>query len=828
MNRTTSASLLIGILAGAVIVPAPVWAQSAVPTPAQRRYDIPAGPLEAALNRLGREAGVLITFGSATTDGVRSPGLNGHYTLEQAFALLLAGTGREAVRNDAGGYTVRVMAVATEDAATTLGAVTVNATAERSMSTEDRASYVASGSNIGGKTVQSVREVPQTVSVMTSQEIKDQGLLSLREVLLKMPGIAQFQGTMANSRYLSRGFEIGNMRVDGASAVAAPSGPDDDMAFYDHVEVLRGADGLFGAAAEPGGTVNMIRKKPTAANQVLAQVQVGSDRFRRIDLDVGGALTADGRVRGRSVVVQEDKDFFYKDTYSKRSMVYGIVEADLTADTLLTLGGIYNQRDSSYQGYGLPRYSNGADLRLPRDFQLSGADDHSNRISRSAFARVEHQLNADWKASIDLNYERARTDSFDHYFNGTVDPVTGAGVFSYGGPTRGDAVTKESALDLSLTGRFDWLGRSHQVVLGGSWQNAIFMTDQYANGVDVAIDNIFTFNPMDYRMPTYLPRVSHLYQVRRQNGIYGSINFALSDPWRVMVGGRYSRFAYKYTTEEFAQSGATTYTSVNAYKDKNVFSPYLASVYTLGHDWSVYASVAETYKSQATYLSGPMPGKALEPVTGRNYELGLKGEHWGGKLTSALALYRIERKNAAVRDSRYPRSSGELGTSCCYIADGNIVSQGLDAEIGGEIAPRTQLTASYNYNSNRDKNAGDGRYQALTPKHMAKLFGTHQLAYVPRLKLGGGVTVQSVTSVEGTAYGTAADGSQSAIDYRFSQGGYAIWTMFADYQINERWSAQLNVNNAFDKRYYATVGYVDYGNFYGAPRNVMLTLRGSL
>lgn len=822
MNRNISYSVLAGVTACAILTPAEAQA------PAQRHYEIPAGPLETALNRFGREAGVLITFGSLTTDGLRSNGLSGDYTLQQAFLTLLAGTGRQAVRNDAGGYTVLALpsAVTSDEATTTLG--TVKVIAERSTSTEGSPSYIASGSSVGGKTVQSIQEVPQTVSVMTSQAIADQNLHSVHDVLLKMPGVAQFQGTLANSRYLSRGFEIGNMRVDGGTAVTPPNGPDDDTAFYDHVEVLRGADGLFGASAEPGGTVNLIRKKPTIANQVLAQVQVGGDEFRRLDLDLSGALTQDGSIRGRTVMAQENKDFFYKNTYSKRSMIYGIIEADLGPETLLTLGGIYNQRNASYQGYGLPRYSDGADLRLPRDFQLSGADDHQESKVRSAFARLDHQLNQNWKVTLDLNYDNTRQLTFEHYFNGTVDPGTGAGVYSYGGPTRNEDVFRNASMDLNLSGRFDWLGRSHQAVLGHSWQNYRAPANQYTHDVTRAIDNIFAFNPLAFRMPVSMYHVSHLYQVRRQSGTYGSLKFQLTDPLHVVVGGRYSRFAYKYTTQTFDPSGVTTDTSVQSYKDNGIFSPYLAGIYTLGKDWSVYASVAETYKSQASYLSGPTPGKPLQPVTGRNYEVGVKGEHWGGKLTSALALYRIERKNQAVRDSRYAPVNGAQGSSCCYIADGNILSQGLDAEIGGEIAPRTQLTASYNFNSNRDKNAGDGRYQALTPKQMAKLFGSYQLQSLPRLKLGAGINVQGTTSVAGTAYSTDSSGAQNAIDYRFSQGGYAIWSAFADYQINDRWNAQLNVSNAFDKNYYATVGYVDYGNFYGAPRAVMLTIRGRL
>lgn len=828
--RAMCLGTLAGMAAGAALAPLPAAAQGvARGTPELRHYAIPAGPLEATLNRLGRETGVLIAFDAASAEGVRSPGVNGAFTVADALAHALAGTGRELVRGAGGSYTLRVApsAAAVEQApSATIGQVVITGQAMRDTTTEGSSLYVARGSSVGGKMVQTVREVPQTVSIMTSQEIRDQALDSVHEVLLKMPGVAQFQGTMANSRYLSRGFEIGNTRVDGAAALGLVNGPDDDTAFYDHVEVLRGADGLFGAAAEPGGTVNLVRKKPTMAPQVLAQVQAGSNEFRRIDLDAGGALRDDGTVRGRVVMVQEDKDFFYKDTHSDRSMVYAIVEADLASATRLTLGGIYNKRKSSYQGYGLPRFSDGGDLRLPRDFQLSGADDHENRKTKSVFARVDQRLGRDWNATFDMNYEDWDQDRFDHYFSGAVDRASGAGIASFGGGTRADERVRNTGLDLNLTGRFDWLGRTHQLVAGASWQNVRYASNQYSDDTDRTIPDVFAFDPRDYRMARDMYMVSDLYQVRRQGGLYASVDFRLADPLRVIVGGRYSRFDYSYRTKEFDRAGPTG-TSDTSYHDRGVFSPYLAGVVVVDKTWSTYGSIAETYKSQAGNLSGPLPGKPLEAVTGRNYELGLKGEHWGGKLNSAFALYRIERKNAAVRDSRYPPASGAAGSSCCYIADGNIISKGFDAELGGQVAPGVQVSASYNYNTNVDKNAGDGRYQALTPRHMAKLFGTWQLPWQRDWKIGGGVNVQSDTAVSGTAYATGADGSLDEVAYRFHQGGYAVWTAFADYRIDDRWQLQLNVNNAADKHYYATVGYVDYGNFYGAPRNARLTLRGS-
>ena len=173
-------------------------------------------------------------------------------------------------------------------------------------------------------------------------------------------------------------------------------------------------------------------------------------------------------------------------------------------------------------------------------------------------------------------------------------------------------------------------------------------------------------------------------------------------------------------------------------------------------------------------------------------------------------------------------SNPQTGASCCYLREGEVTSKGIDLEISGEVLERLQATFGYTYN-HIEKNASSLDYTSLTPKHLAKLFATYQLPGAwSAFKVGGGVTAQSASFVSGSALVRDSNGNLTGQSqtYSFSQAGYSLWNAFAHYDVDEHWSLALNAENLFDKRYYSTVGYSDYANFYGEPRRYVLTLSG--
>ncbi|WP_231964753.1 TonB-dependent siderophore receptor [Paracoccus aminovorans] len=599
--------------------------------------------------------------------------------------------------------------------------------------------------------------------------------------------------------------------------------PDFDLAIYDRVEVLRGAEGLFSAAGEPGGTINLARKRPTDQMRSSLSLAYGSWNNRRIEADIGGPIGFDGRLRGRVIGVWQDRDQFYAPADEEKQVLYGILEYDLTPDTTISGGVSYQRQQGINWMSGLPTYIGGGQLGLPRDVALNVDWADRNTTIRETFLTAEHRFNDDWSMKFSAMRQRYDFDYMQLRLGGPVDPATG----SFGDPNvfSEEDGNHSDGFDLSVNGRFNAGGVEYKLTAGTDWRRS------YGKQIRLRYETAFPpdsiglddFPGLELPEPTRgTRRQGWPAWGGKQQGIYARLDMAVSDKAHVIVGGRYGNYKHSEISEQYDEDGNLIARDTSwRWREDGIFTPYAAVTYDLTPDWTAYASVTEIYKPQGNIFAGPPDSPTqLDPITGRNFELGAKGAVLNGSLNVAAALYRIERKGEAVADPRY-----ENEDTTYYLPLGEIVSQGLDLEISGEVAPGWQVFAGYTYNHNKNEKE-NVVYSALTPKHIFKLWTDYNLpgAY-SKWTLGGGVTVKSNQANSGT-YWVWTDAGWTQPSFEIRQGGHAVWDAHVNYRIDDCWNLALNVNNVFDKTYYATLGTPAAGNWYGAPRNATLTLRG--
>lgn len=808
-------------------------------------HDIPAGALGAGLLRFAAATGVTLSFDPALTDGQTTAGLQGSHTLSSGFRQLLAGSGLEAVPREGGGYTLRKAEQVQADtaAAEAAGNYTlreVRVTGKRDGETEGTDSYTTEAITIG-KTAQALRELPQSVSVVTRQRLDDQKLTSLDEAAAQAVGITVQDTNSRLSAIYSRGFEIDSVQLDGGApmfvGVGFYTGIVFDLAAYDRVELMRGAAGLVNGTGNPGGAVNLVRKMPTATPQLNVQLSAGRWNNYRTEVDASGPLAFDGKLRGRVVAAYVDRNYFTDRRATQKPLLYGVLEADLGPHAVLAVGAREEQTKERGSNTSVPRYSNGADLGLARNTGLTTDWAHFDSTSSEVFGKLTWRLADRWTLRANATHARQNSTGIGALGFGAVDPTTLQGHTWIGTPSTSS--NQQTMLDVNISGAFDLFGRTHEALFGADTQD---MTSQWLGSVysvnppGLPID-IFSPNPGLWERPD-MPNWVRDYNPNKQKqvGAYGSLRLEVADKTKLIVGARVNRFKYDQVyrervdaNDDFDYSAAWSLASATSYSEPTKVTPFAGLIHDINHEWSAYASYAEIYKPQANLKAGPKPGTGLAPMRGSNVELGLKGELLNGKLNTALALYRIVQKGKAIRDPRYESQTILYAGSCCYLGSGKVISQGLDVEVNGQVARGLNVYAGYTYNNNQDKTV-NAAFSTITPRHSVKLWTTWQLPdAASQWKIGGGATLQSTQYVKGTA---ASLNTQTglyngpSIPFNYSQSGYAVWNAMVEYRIDPKWSMTLNLNNLFDKTYYRTVGSSASGNYYGEPRNVMLTLRG--
>lgn len=776
------------------------------PQQTRKTYTIAAGPLEDALTRFAAIAGIALSFDPALVAGLRSPGLSGSHTGAEGLRRLLQGSGLEPVERSDGGYTLRKLPPAPAGE-TTLAPVTVRASGLNDATTEGTGSYAVKAATLF-KGTQSLKEIPQSVTVITRQKIDDQRLDTLHKVLENTPGITLVERPGGGADVYSRGFRSNTIQYDGVPLARESYWGNSftgSSVHLDRVEVLRGAQGLLEGAGNPAGAINVVRKRGLADTAVKAEVRAGSWDNYGTRLDIGGALNANKTLRARAVLDYEDKASFI-DTLADRNLnAYLALDFDLTPDTTLGLGLVHSLLKGNSSTYsGIPRYADGRKLGISRSTFVGADWNDAERRETQILVDLEHRFNPDWKLKVSGLHVQEDWESIQSTGQGLV--AAGSTLVPFAVGYDYDYSARNAGFGASLSGKFTALGMQHEILVGGNYssqkRNDGYL--QYWN--HTTYGNVFAVDHDVPRLGTTAPTdIADIRSDTYQKGLYSMLRSHLTDDLTLILGARSNWYEYKY-------NGTTTK------KETGELTPYAGLVYALTPQWSVYASYADIFQPQTATNARR---QVLDPILGINYEVGIKGELFDGALNASLAIFRIDQKNRAVNDTSAPRICGSAGTGWCSRPAGKIRSEGVELEAHGNLSRGWQISGGYTYNRNeflKDSVASNiGKpFQYNTPKHMLRLWSDYQLpGQLEQWRIGAGVNYRSKQMFSNTAMKNPI------------QGGYSVWNARVAYQIDKNWSASLNIDNVFDKHYFSHIedGWAWF-NAVGTPRNYMLTLRG--
>lgn len=791
-NRTKPLLFAIQLAcASAITMSSGVIANEANTT--SQKYTINASPLAQCLNRFSTQSGVHLSADAKLTQGKRCSGVSGKLTVTQALTQLLKNTGLQAIKQRDGSYLLSLTSAAN-----------VLATAQvtddgLSSNTEDTGSYTTgSMSSATGLNI-SMRDTPQSVSIVTSQLIQDQDLRTLADVVNTTAGLSLKERDSARLNFSARGFAINNYQLDGITMAMSNAGDaEQSTAIYERVEVVRGATGLLTGAGDPSAAINLVRKRANSKT-LNAKVKVNAGSWSRyhISADVSTPLNSDGSVRARFVAEYEQADSYVDLAGTDRTVLYGVVDADLTESTHLSAGMSYqdNKPKSTTWG-GLPTWYNDGS-RTDWDSSKTNAANwtywHTNFTNY--FANISHTFDNNWQLNINLNQVNYELDRQLLYVSGTVNKNTGAGLDYY--PSKADASSKQNDINVQLIGDYQWLGRSHELLFGFS--NSTYNHTSYGNDSDgIGAGGDFTQWDGSITEPTWSNREKANKNKRKQNGFYAATRVSMTESFKAIVGGRLSNWD---------DTGIAWGDSFD-YGDVGVFTPYIGLLYDFTKNHSLYGSYTEIFVPQDEKDSN---NNFLDPLVGSNYELGLKSEFFAGALTTSIAIFSIEQDNFAILDTVKSTLEKPVYNS------GYASSKGFEAEVIGELSPGWNLSLSYSQYTAED---AEGKVMLTEqPRKLAKLYTSYNFYdSLENLTIAGGINWQdsNYTDIED---GNPITGKPETLE----QEAYALVSLMARYDITEQLSTQLNIDNLLDKKYYSQIGFYDQHAF-GKPRSVNLNV----
>jgi len=651
----------------------------------------------------------------------------------------------------------------------------------------------------------SLREIPQTITIVDRARIDQQRLLTLDDVMAQTPGVTLQPGQALRTAYYVHGFSIDSMMLDGIPTSGWNEAlTTEDMVTYQRVEVLRGAGGLLQGVGDPSATLNLVRKRPTATPQADARLSVGSWNQRRADVDLSGPLDAGHTVRGRLIATDENRQYAYDETHRRKRILYGTVEWNPMPDMVLALGAKWQHIKDDAPYMGLPRYTDGRMLDV--SYRSYPGTDWSLRDWNTLhlFGEAKARLGDGWELQLAANHFSG--DSHLKYASamGAVDPASGRGSVVTGGAYRFG--NDETDLDGYLTGSYTLFGYSHELVAGANLWRVHTDQDQAAlPGLGQAV--IWPgWDPGSVAEPPWQPYSGRQTTRSKQYGGYLATRLHLGERLTWVLGLRESWWDTDVTKRNLVGGGPAI--PAGSYSIHHHATPYSGLLLDLDGHWTAYASYAGIFEPQNDLKAD---GSVIDPMTGTNAELGLKGEFAGGALNTSFALYRTRQKNRAQPDLRYPCTTA----SCYYLPDGEVEARGAEVELDGRPSARLSLSAGYTYTATRylkDASRQGSPYASFTPRHMLKLWAHYRLPWQQdRWSVGGGLQAQSKAWVDSAGL-------------RLEQGTYAVLNAMVDYRIGAHADVALNVNNLLDRRYLLSFNNLSWNNWYGDSRNAMLTL----
>ncbi|WP_419677853.1 TonB-dependent siderophore receptor [Aliarcobacter lanthieri] len=759
----------------------------------QEAYTIKNMSLKQALEKISKESKLSFIVDESLIDGKKATNIENVQDLKEALTKVLEGSGLNATIENNTIIIKEIPSYKIINGTYILDDVSVKSAL--GSTTEGSNSYTTGSMRTATKLDLSIRETPQSVSVITQQIIEDKKIDDFDTLMKNVTGVGSDKGLFDNrASYSLRGFNLDYYQMDGIPMIIyGYSISNYNLDKFDRVEIVKGSNGLKSGAGNPGGAINMVRKH--ANSKVFTgsiDASAGSWDTYKIKTDISTPLNSDGSVRARLVASHKETDTFKDRVHNENDLVYAVVDADITDTTTISAGASYEKEKLDGDSNNLPAfYRDGTKTNFDRSKNYSPDWSYWDTERKSYFLDVKQYLPNDILLNVIYTHNDIKTDNNYGYLDfdpGLNKDGSGLEYREFGNWLQN---IKEDNLDIYSSIPLKIFNREHEIIAGFQYNKQKTDYSRATLSKYTKISNFFTQNGSE--MPFIgVPNPKPKYEDTdtQQTAFYLTGKFEIVDDLKLILGGRLTNWEYEMYT--YSNNKTTKYDV------KNEFTPFVGLVYDIDENHSAYASYTDIFKPQNFKDASD---NLLDPIVGKNYEVGVKGEYFDKRLNAGITLFRIEQDNVA----EYTGNKNPTTGNSIYEAKDGVTSKGVEIEVSGKLTDNWDLSLGFaNFEA---KDAKKEKVNTSAPRNNINIFTKYSMN---DFSVGAGVNWKSK--------GFMKSGTKEV-----TQDAYATVDLMASYNFSKNLSGQLNINNLFDKTYYA--GYSSDAYAYGEPVNALVSLK---
>jgi iron complex outermembrane receptor protein len=659
------------------------------------------------------------------------------------------------------------------------------------------------------KTDTPIEKTPQSISVVTREEMDMKQPTTVKEALAYTPGVFATRGSSTTYDVVSiRGFTTSstvntNQYLDGMKLQGDNySEMSMDPYFLERVEVMRGPVSVLYGKSNPGGIVSMVSKRPTTEPLKEVQFKMGTDNLWQTGFDFSDAIDDDGvwsyRLTGLGSSQNAQQDMV-KSTRYAIAPSFSWRPDDKTEFTFLS--NFQSDPNAGYYGW-LPREgtvvpyhdANGNEHKLPTDFNEGEQDNKMARRQKMVGYSFSHEFNDTFTVRQNLRYAEVNTLYRSVYGNGYITPGQISRAY-----VRSDEQLNSFTADNQLQSKFATGPVDHTLLTGIDYMRMRNDIDaDYGSADPISMQNPQYGNP---NVNVFFPYA--VLNRQEQTGAYVQ-DQAEWDKWVLTVGGRYD-----YAKTSTLTRSSNTAAEVNDHK----FTWRGGLNYLFDNGISPYVSYSESFEP----ISGAtMGGKPFNPSNGKQYEGGVKYVPKDMPVVLTAAVYQLTKDGNLTADPSAP-------TSGFSVQGGEIRSRGVELEAKAAVNANINVTASYTFTDAKYTHDTwyEGKRPAEIPRNMASLWADytfHETAL-------SGLTIGAGTRYIGNTVSYYSANSPKAYE-SFNVAGYMLADATIKYDLARLGlpgsSVGVNVNNLFNREYVSSC-YSEYACYWGAERQVVAT-----